>query len=494
MAAGGRHRMRALMTSRRTFRFGLLAIAVAAAAGLARPAGAQGLFPVRPSADARVLVDASGRPFPILGRTAWFMAMLSTVDADLFLKDTLARRFNAVEFAMIGHDPRGRHVPFDDRGAAPFLKRLDGRPWSGALTYADAATEAPDFSTPNEAYWQGIDALLADLESRGLLAFVFPAYVGYAGNTNQGWMAEMVANGPARMRTYGEFIARRYAGRHNVVWMLGGDFGEFDARQADVERALIDGLVQGAPGTPVKLRSAEWSSETIGTDQPEFGPLITLNGAYTFDGYTADHTRRAYAVTPARPAFLLEEPYDEEAADGTNVNRRATQPVRRFQWWGWLGSIGGYIAGNGYVWPFAGEAWKAHLDTRGARDLAHLNAFITSVAWRTLLPSGLDGMRDLITRNGSCTRAPDYIAAAAARDGSLLVAYVPPDGAGAFDVDLRALRGPIRARWLDPTTGAYRVIADALPNAAPHTFRLPGRNAAGDRDWVLVLDAAPAAR
>jgi hypothetical protein len=196
---------------------------------------------------------------------------------------------------------------------------------SGALTYADAATEAPDFSTPNEAYWQGIDALPADLESRGLLAFVFPAYVGYAGNTNQGWMGEMVANGVDRMRAYGAFIARRYACRHNVVWMLGGDFGEFDARQAAVERALIDGLVQGAPGTPVKLRSAEWSSETIGTDHPEFGSLITLNGAYTFDGYTADHARRAYAVTPARPAFLLEEPYDEEAADGTNVNRRATR-------------------------------------------------------------------------------------------------------------------------------------------------------------------------
>jgi hypothetical protein len=33
-----------------------------------------------------------------------------------------------------------------------------------------------------------------------------------------------------------------------------------------------------------------------------------------------------------------------------------------------------------------------------------------------------------------------------------------------------------------------------LPNAAPHTFRLPGRNVAKERDWVLVLDAAPAAR
>ena len=59
------------------------------------------------------------------------MAMLSTADADAFLTDTLGRGFNAVELALIGHDPRGRHVPFDDRGAAPFLRRLDGRPWQG---------------------------------------------------------------------------------------------------------------------------------------------------------------------------------------------------------------------------------------------------------------------------------------------------------------------------------------------------------------------------
>ena len=80
---------------------------------------------------------------------------------------------------------------------------------------------------------------------------------------------------------------------------------------------------------------------------------------------------------------------------------------------------------------------------------------------------------------------------AAALDGSLLVAYVPPDGAASFEVDLRAMRGPARARWFDPTDGSWRAIADALPNGAAHAFRLPGRNAAKERDWVLVLDAAP---
>ena len=88
--------------------------------------------------------------------------------------------------------------------------------------------------------------MLARLNEHGILAFAFPAYVGYAGNSDQGWMGEMVANGPSRMRAYGEFIAKRYAHQPNIVWMLGGDFGEFNPSQAAVERAFIEGLIHGA--------------------------------------------------------------------------------------------------------------------------------------------------------------------------------------------------------------------------------------------------------
>ena len=153
---------------------------------------------------------------------------------------------------------------------------------------------------------------------------------------------------------------------------------------------------------------------------------MTLNGAYDWGGDVNNHGRRAYAYSPVKPAFLLEEPYDEEGPDGNNVNASATQPVRRFQWWGWLSTIGGYISGNGYVWPFNAPAWRAHLDTQGSRDMARLNAFIQSIAWYELVPSGLGGMKTLITAGGSSVSLSDYVAAAATPDGTLLVAYIPP--------------------------------------------------------------------
>jgi hypothetical protein len=94
-----------------------------------------------------------------------------------------------------------------------------------------------------------------------------------------------------------------------------------------------------------------------------------------------------------------------------------------------------------------------------------------------------------LTKHGSQTGARDYIAAAAALDGSLRVAYVPPDGPGIFAVTWARCgcrRGPA-----DANDGGWRAIAEAPPNGGPHAFRLPGRNAVKDHDWVLMPDAAP---
>ena len=456
---------------------------------LAGVASAAPAFPVKYSANKRYLVDQQGVPFPILGRTAWFITSLTTNDQRAFIDDTVARGHNAIEFHVLNHDPRGNHPPFDGYGAAPFLKRLDGGAWSGALTYGNSATEAPDFTTPNPAYWNLVDSLLAYCEARGVLVFLFPAYVGYNGG-DQGYMHELVANGPAKVQSYGAWIATRYKNQKNLVWMMGGDMGTpphaFNAAQTSVENALLNGL-KGVAGKQSIYYSAEWDSESIATDQTSFGSAMTLNGVYSWTGDVNTLGRRAYARSSAIPAFLLEEPYDEEGPDGNSVNPSAIQPVRRFQWWGWLSTIGGYISGNGYVWPFT-SVWKNHLDTPGARDMARLNGFIRSIPWHELVPSGLGGRPNLITAGGSTVAAADYVAAAAKPDGTLLVAYIPPAHSGALGVNLAALSGLVRARWFDPTSAAYTTIAIGLTNVGSHTFTPPGNNSAGAKDWVLVLD------
>jgi hypothetical protein len=445
-------------------------------------------FPLTISSNQRYLRDQNNVPFPILGRTAWFITSLSETDYRMFIDDTVAKGYNAIEFHVINHDPRGNHPPLNGNLVAPFLVDLGGIPYTNI-------SQVPDFAQPNEAYWSFVDALLAYAESKGVLCFMFPAYVGYDG-TGQGWMDEIIANNsgpsPTKLETYGAWVANRYKNQKNIVWMAGGDSMLGATDQNDAEASLLAGL-QGVLTEPWHYFSAEWERGTIATDQWKFGSQMTLNGTYADALDINNQGRRAYAAS-AMPAFLLEEPYDEEGPDGNSVNLHATQPVRRFQWWGWLSNIGGYISGNGYVWPFT-SGWQDHLDTQGAKDMAQLNAFIRSIAWHNLVPSDVPGMRPLITAGGGSLTSSDYVAAAATVDGTLLVAYVPPAHSGPITIDMTGMPGPTRARWFDPTTGNYVDDIGGLvtPGTSSSVFTPPS-NVHADTvlpdgpDWVLLLE------
>jgi hypothetical protein len=315
---------------------------------------------------------------------------------------------------------------------------------------------------------------------------MFPAYVGYDGQ-EQGWMKELVANGVEKTEAYGAWIASRYKDRKNIVWMLLGDMGKFNEEQKSVEQALINGLKS------VKGQSTQYSAESHSgenaADNIHFGKEMTLNGVYTWSlnvpvPYLG---RKGYSHQPVRPAFLLEEPYDEEGPDGNNYNPNATQPVRRFQWWGWLSTIGGYIAGNGFVWQFVDPIWQQHLNTQGAMDMERLNQFVQSVEWWKLVPSGLNQMKKLIIDAGSDT-ATTYVSSAAAKEGTFLVAYLPPDRTGSIQVDMSALKKSAYGYWFDPTRGDYTLIKDSpIKNKGIHTFTTPGKNSRNENDWVLLL-------
>jgi len=447
-------------------------------------------FPVKVSDDKRYLVDQKDQPFPILGRTAWFIISQPDSGYKKFIDNSIEHGHNAIEMAVITHWPMGNHAPFNGNGDIPFLKRLNGRDWNGKLTYSSIIDEAPNLLTPNEKYWKFVDVFLSYCESKGILVFMFPAYVGYNGE-EQGWMKELVANGLERTKAYGVWIANRYKNRKNIVWMLLGDMGKFNEQQRNAEASLIKGL-ESVQGQQSIQYTAESYSGQNAADNVDFGKEMTLNASYTWElrvpvPYIA---REAYAHNPVMPSFLLEEPYDEEGPDGNNYNPNATQPVRRFQWWGWLSTIGGYISGNGYVWQFVAPVWEQHLNTQAALDMSRLNHFIRSIDWWQLVPSGLNGMETLITDAKNIDTSAAYVSAAAAKDGSLLVAYIPPAHQGSITVTMKQLADKMYGYWFDPTIGVYTSIIDSpFTNKAVHSFTPPGKNSRGEDDWVLVLSA-----
>lgn len=448
---------------------------------------AQVKFPLQTSSNGRYLIDANSRPFPILGRTSWCIISQPVASYQKYIENTVSHGYNAIEMAVIFHWPTVNHPPFNGDMDLPFLKQLDGSAWKGSLVYKDTLADAPDFTTPNEKYWKFVDEFLAYCEKQGLLVLFFPSYVGFDGG-DQGWMQEMLANGPERVKKYGAWVANRYRNQKNLVWMLLGDQGKFTPTQVAAEAALIAGLKSVSNQLSTHY-SAESFSGQNSVDQKEFGHEINLNGVYTWDSVGIPTLgRKAYAHTPVTPAFLLEEPYDEEGPDGTNYNPHATQPVRRFQWWGWLTTTGGYVAGNGYIYPFIDPHWQKHLSTQATLDMDRLNRFIKSIEWWKLVPSGMNGMRKLITKGEGSDTAMTYVPSAANPDGTLLVAYVPPASHGRITVDLTVMKKRVWATWLDPSSGTMKKVnGSPLSNWTSREFVIPGKNARGEWDWVLIL-------
>ena len=440
------------------------------------------VFPLKRSADNRTMVDQQNNPFIIMGRTSWFITSLSSNDYTYYLNDCTNRGYNSIEFHVLNHDPRGNNEPYAGNGALPFLKQLNGNNWNGSLTYANINNEALDYTTENTNYWNHVDGLLKSCNDRGIQVFMFPSYVGYNGS-DQGWMNEMVANGTNRMYQYGAWLANRYKNQSNLVWMLCGDKGgtiSFTASEGAVEQMMANGLRSVAGMVPTNY-SAELNSETIATDDQYVGNRMTINGAYSWTGDVITQCRRGYSYSPTMPTFLLEEPYDEEGSDGNGYNPSATQPVRRFQWWGCLSGIGGYISGNGYVWPF-NAGWTNHLNTQGSRDMVRMHTFIRSVNWHQLVPSGLSGMRTLVVSNAN------NVTAAANTNGDLLVVYRPPSHTGSFSVSLVGMKSNLAAQWFDPTSAQY--FTTTATSGKTNVYTVPGNNSVGQADWVLLITAS----
>jgi hypothetical protein len=150
--------------------------------------------------------------------------------------------------------------------------------------------------------------------------------------------------------------------------------------------------------------------------------------------------------------------------------------------------------GNKYSWSFA-DGWKEKIDTPGVAELAIWAKFFSSLPWQDLVPdqdhsvltAGFGTYGNVDTR----VSESDYATAAKTPDGSTVIVYVPT--VRAFTINMASLGGSAKARWFDPTDGTYKdVDGGPISNTGPHEFTPPGKNHAGDGDWVLLLETSGA--
>lgn len=433
----------------RSFAAAVVAAIATAAPAFAAAAPPEAAFPLAVSPDKRRLVDARGRPVLLNGEAAWsLVSALEREDAERYLETRRRQGFNAVIVNAIEHYFNG---PTNRYGEAPFLA-------------------AGDFSRPNPKYFEHAEWVVRLAREKGFVVLLTPAYLGSIGG-EQGWYEEVKSASTDAMRGYGRYLAARFKGLDNVVWLIGGDTGPGEARRQVL--AMVAGLREGDGS---RLYSAHNGRFDSGVTKYPGERWLAINTTYSDCDRAAAQAAADYRRSPAMPFVFIEGVYENE---GVHDSRAAAETCVRSQaYWSVLAGATGHFFGSKPVWSFD-TGWSRQLESPGAASMSRFAALFASRDWSALVPdtSGLTLLDDAGARDR------DVATAALTADGTTLIAYTPVGRP--LTVDLDRLRGAtVRAWWYDPSGGAA-TPAGELPRGGRRAFAPPGPG-----DWVLVIDDA----
>jgi hypothetical protein len=403
-------------------------------------------FPLHVESGKRYLIDAAGKPFLLHGDTPWdLISTLTKEQAAQYLEDRRAKGFNTVLVELMEHyfSP---NPPRNAYGDAPFLT-------------------AGDYSTPNEAYFAHAAWVIDTARQKGMLVLLTPSYMGYGGG-QEGWYAEMQANGATKLRAYGRYLANRFASYPNILWVHGGDYNPPD-------RSLLDAIPNGIRDVNATtwLHTFHGARHSSALSNLGTASWLNVNDIYTDQTDVVSWAFSEYSRS-TMPYFLIEARYEnEQGGNDLTVREQAYQAV--------LSGAMGHLMGNSPLWYF-GSGWQTAMQSGGSTTLQYLRSLLEARNWWQLQP---DTGGTLVTSGvGS---GETRTAAARASDGSYALIYVP--STRAVTVNLGQLSGPhVNARWYNPKTGAYSAIS-----GSPFTASGSQSFTSASGDWVLVLESTP---
>jgi Protein of unknown function (DUF4038)/Putative collagen-binding domain of a collagenase len=424
-------------------------------------------FPCMVSADGRYVLDGAGDPWFMVGDAGWSsLVMLSETESGHYFDALAAKGFNTVLVTLV-ETRYSNNPPYNLNGDAPFEDELFR-------------------SEPNEVYWRGLDAYVAQAAERGITLLATPAYLGYTGD---GVADDVEDASNDEMAAYGEFLGDRYADAPNIIWVIGGD-------RSDVSSELLErmnGLATGIRARAGQLMSAHTAGGAPASDVYGSYPWLDLNNSYDITGAPAGAATASYEQLPVRPTFSIEGIYEQERDDPLPPGNQ----LLRYQAHGAVaaGSFG-HVFGNNPRWHFQIDSplhpydgsWEDSLDDPdGDLDLGtqHMQRFAelwTSVPWQDLEPDRDDEF--LVDGEGEGTEQ-----AAARFDASSGVGVVYTVSKSAISLDLTTLSGvdEVVIRRFDPTSDATAELG-TFPTRSTVELEHPGTNANGDADWLYIVE------
>jgi len=424
--------------------------------------------PLKLSENRRYLVHSDGTPFFWLADTAWNGVIKSSErEWEEYLAFRSQQGFTVVQFVMTH--------------------------WVGGvcdLRREKAYVGRDRIASLNVDFFKRIDPKFAMVNRFGIVAA--PVLLWAAE-----WSRRYTVNPGYRLAEEDAVLLARYLtaryGAYIVVWILAGD-GDYKGVKAERWRRIGRAVFpEGRRRQPVTMHPCgkQWIL-------PEFQDEEWLDIIGYQSGHGADEEdlrwlclgppSQGWRTEPPRPVINLEPNYEDHLAYGTG---RPITPymVRRAAYWSLLVSPpAGVSYGTNGVWYWArrhrvpanhpgigvAKPWRRALRLPGAAHMSILKSVLTSIQWWRLAPS-----RELLLEQPGYADVESFVAAAASSDGALALVYTPRRQS--LKLNLGLLKRPLRASWVNPSTGERTECGILHHERALVEPPGPG-------DWLLVLE------
>ncbi|MBO7271101.1 MAG: DUF4038 domain-containing protein [Bacteroidales bacterium] len=428
------------------------------------------------SENGRYLVHEDGEPFFWLGETAWLLtSRLLREEVDFYLRDRDKKGYNVIQVSIFHSYPQ-----YNVYGecATPFgydFKKIDRPGYYG--------------------YWNHVDYVIDAAAKRGMYVAIVCT-----------WGSETVKNGHMNVeeaKKYAEFLAKRYADRPNIIWMIGGDVNP--EANMDVWHAMAETIKKYDKNHlmtyhPVgRTSSANWFHDAAWLDFHMFqsGHRRYGQNGGQIEGYPIEqdteednwrYVEKAYALTPAKPVIDGEPSY-EGIPHGLHSGDEPywTAPeIRRYAYWSVFAGSFGHTYGDNAVMQFYVPSiigsfapklpWYEAMQEPGAAQMQHLKALMT----RFPFTQGRPDQSLILNEVGE---KYDRLVATRGEDYALVYTYTHR----AISIDLDKIAGRNKqVFWFIPETGEYKYVGR---KRGRQTFTPEGGYGAGKDKVLVVFDA-----
>lgn len=417
----------------------------------------------------RNLVDASGKPFIWIADTAWDLpGRLTREQVIRYLDTRRAQGFTVIQTV-------GVFRRLNDGGNAYGDKPIQGTVSNLVRTPGDDPADPTAYD-----YWDHLDFVINAAAQRGLTLALWPIWsFNHAGSS-------ITAD---NARGYGQFLAKRYAGRP-IVWVMGGDD---KVVHTDIWRALSAGIIAGTPGTRplITYHPAGFASSLEALPEVDFH---MVQSSHCLRNGHVPLVSTTLQQAGGKPLVDSEPPYEGHPWCWRPEQGYVTaDQARAHQYWAVFAGAFGASYGHHSVWQFADPAkravlayaqgsWTQALQAPAARQMRHLGTLLRA---RPLEDRIADDTVILSDRRSGW----DQVAGVRDGTGRYLMAYLPTPGPIRLDLD-RLPGGRVRVSWFNPRTGNV-VDQGVRDKAAARTLAPPtaGDAGSGSRiDWVVIVD------